>query len=64
MSISQALHYNIQFPVIIVALFGFVQFLVEEGCGMILLAQHTGYAYIGGVARHLKYFREIMEAND
>jgi len=63
--ISQALHYNIQLPIIdTVTLFYLVQFLVEESDGMILLAQHTTYAYAGGVTSHLKYLREIGKAKD
>ena len=60
--IPQALHYIIQLRIIdIVPLFCLVQFLAEESDGMILFAQHTTYAYVGGVTNHLKYLREIRK---
>jgi len=31
---------------------------------MILLAQHTTYAYAVGITSHLKYLREIRKAKD
>jgi len=60
--ISHVVHYNIQLPIIdIVALLYLVEFLAEERDRMILLAQHTTYAYAGGVTSPLKYFREIKK---
>jgi len=63
--ISQTLHYHIQLPIIdIVELFCLIQLLAEESDMMIFLAQHTTYAYAGGITSHLKYLLEIRKAKD
>ena len=65
MPISQTLHYRIQLLIIdIVVLFCLVQLLAEESDRKIFFAQHTTYAYAGGVTSHLKYLQEIKKAKD